>query len=172
MASERSNPESRDCIFISDTVEILREIEVASGIPFTGLVNNSNLGIATTPETVEASLCYAQEVSRLSGLPVVATSCPDTAEFVNTTTFGEENGEAVWIAVSEYEVKSYKVNVGEVHNFFTDVKNFFLGIFNALFNTIPAVINGWLSGFDFSGVMEGAAGLLEGLGGLTGTTNK
>lgn len=79
----------------TDTVEILREIEFASGIPFTGLVNNSNLGISTTPETVEASLRYAQEVSQLSGLPIVATSCPDTAEFMNITTFGEENGELI-----------------------------------------------------------------------------
>ncbi len=83
-----------------------------------------------------------------------------------------DNGKAVWSDAGEIEKKTYKVNVGEVHNFFTDVKNFFLGIFNALFNTIPAAINGWLSGFDFSGVMEGASGLLEGLGGLTGTASK
>ena len=73
----------------------MKEIEAASGIPFTGLVNNSNLGIATTAETLEASLSYAQEVSKLSGLPVVATSCPDTAEFENITTFGNENGELI-----------------------------------------------------------------------------
>lgn len=79
----------------TDTVEILKEIEAASGIPFTGLVNNSNLGIATTTETLESSLSYAQEVSKLSGLPIVATSCPDTAEFANATSFGSENGELI-----------------------------------------------------------------------------
>lgn len=79
----------------TDTVEILKEIEAASGIPFTGLVNNSNLGVATVRETVESSLCYAQEVSKLSGLPVIATSCPDTAEFKNINTFGNENGELI-----------------------------------------------------------------------------
>ena len=78
-----------------DTVEILKEIESASQIPFTGLVNNSNLGIATTPETVEASLNYAQQVSEMCGLPVVATSCPDTAEFKDITNFGTENGELI-----------------------------------------------------------------------------
>ena len=78
-----------------DTVEILKEIESASGIPFTGLVNNSNLGIATTPKTLESSFSYAKEVSKLSGLPIVATSCPDTSEFYNITTFGDENGDLI-----------------------------------------------------------------------------
>lgn len=78
-----------------DTVEILKEIESASGIPFTGLVNNSNLGIATTPQTLESSFSYAKEVSKLSGLPIVATSCPDTSEFYNITTFGDENGDLI-----------------------------------------------------------------------------
>ncbi len=78
-----------------DTFIILKEIEAASGIPFTGLVNNSNLGIWTVPETVESSLSYAQEVSKLSGLPVVATSCPDTEDFKNISNFGKENGELI-----------------------------------------------------------------------------
>lgn len=76
-----------------DTIEILREIEAASGIPFTGLVNNSNLGSFTTPETVEASFGYAKKVSELSGLPIVATSCPDTDEFESIRDFGIDNGE-------------------------------------------------------------------------------
>ncbi len=79
----------------TETVEILKEIEAASGIPFTGLVNNSNLGIATTLEILEASLEYAQEVSRISGLPIVATSCPDTVDFNNVSGFGDKNGELI-----------------------------------------------------------------------------
>ncbi len=57
-----------------DTIEVMREIEAASGIPFTGLVNNSNLGRETDEKTVLASVRYAQEVAALSGLPVVFTS--------------------------------------------------------------------------------------------------
>ncbi len=57
-----------------DTVEVMREIEMASGIPFTGLVNNSNLGGETTAQTVLDSLAYAGEVSKLSNLPIVFTS--------------------------------------------------------------------------------------------------
>lgn len=57
-----------------DTVEVMREIEVACGIKFTGLVNNSNLGEETTAQDVINSLEYANEVSKASGLPLRATS--------------------------------------------------------------------------------------------------
>ena len=40
-------------------VEIMREIEQAGGISFTGIVNNSNLGEETTAQTVLNSVEYA-----------------------------------------------------------------------------------------------------------------
>lgn len=55
-------------------MEVLREIEAAGKIPFTGLVNNSNLGELTTAEDVLASLKFAEDVSKASGLPVVMTT--------------------------------------------------------------------------------------------------
>ncbi|MGN1120662.1 MAG: cobalamin biosynthesis protein CobQ [Oscillospiraceae bacterium] len=55
------------------TAEYLREIEAASRLKCTGLVNNSNLGAQTTPQTVAKSADFAREVSRLCGLPVVFT---------------------------------------------------------------------------------------------------
>lgn len=58
----------------ASTVEVMREIEEAGGIRFTGLVNNSNLGEETEAETVLDSVGYAEEVARLSGLPVVMTA--------------------------------------------------------------------------------------------------
>lgn len=64
-------PLTRDA---KSTAEVMREIEYAGGIPFTGLINNSNLGEETVPETVLASQKYAKEVSELSGLPLVFTS--------------------------------------------------------------------------------------------------
>ncbi len=57
-----------------DTLEVMREIEVASGIPFTAIINNSNLGVETTPEDVVKSNMYAQELSKISKLPVLYTS--------------------------------------------------------------------------------------------------
>ena len=56
------------------TAEVMREIEAAGGIRFTGIANNSNLGDETTADDVLASLQYADEVSELSGLPVVMTT--------------------------------------------------------------------------------------------------
>ena len=58
----------------ADCLEVKAEIEAAGGMPFTGIVNNSNLGRATTPEDVLASLSYADEIARRTGLPVVMTS--------------------------------------------------------------------------------------------------
>ncbi len=57
-----------------DTIQVLREIEAACGIPFTGIVNNSNLGDMTAPADVLASLPYADAVARKTGLPVRFTS--------------------------------------------------------------------------------------------------
>ena len=59
-----------------DTVEILREIEAAGRLPFTGIVNNTNLGPDTDAGLILGSLDYAAEVSRLTGLPVKMTCAP------------------------------------------------------------------------------------------------
>lgn len=55
-------------------LEIKAEIEAACGIPFTGIVNNSNLGEETTKETVLDSVGFANEVSESADLPVVMTA--------------------------------------------------------------------------------------------------
>lgn len=56
------------------TVEVMREVEFAGGIRFTGLINNSNLGEETTAQDVLDSLAYANKVAEKSGLPVIMTS--------------------------------------------------------------------------------------------------
>ena len=56
------------------TVEVMREIEAAGKIPFTAIVNNSNLGADTTAEDVLGSMEYANEVCRLTGLPLKMTT--------------------------------------------------------------------------------------------------
>lgn len=55
-------------------IEVMREIEAACGIPFTGVINNSNIARETTAEDVLDSMAFAEEVSRLSGLPLVCTT--------------------------------------------------------------------------------------------------
>jgi hypothetical protein len=64
---------------------LLREIETAARMKADALVNNSHLGKLTTAETVLQSLPFAEEVSRLTGLPVECTTAPETAakELVN-----------------------------------------------------------------------------------------
>ena len=53
-----------------DAVEVLREIEAASRLPFTGIVNNTNVGAETTAETVLGSVPYADKIAALMKLPV------------------------------------------------------------------------------------------------------
>ena len=57
-----------------DAMAVLREIEEAAGLPFTGIVNNTNLGAETTAKTVEESVPEAERLSALSGLPLTWTS--------------------------------------------------------------------------------------------------
>ena len=59
----------------ADTIEVLREIEAACRLPFTGLVNNTNLGPATTAQTILDSLPYAEAVAREMGVPIRFTCC-------------------------------------------------------------------------------------------------
>ncbi len=53
-----------------DALEVMREIEGACGLQFTCIINNSNLGTETAPDTVLDSLPFIRELSSLSGLPI------------------------------------------------------------------------------------------------------
>lgn len=55
---------------VSDTIEIMREIEAASGIKFNCIVNNSNIGSETDADVVLESMAFAQELSERTGLPI------------------------------------------------------------------------------------------------------
>ena len=55
---------------VDEAIEIMREIESAAGLKFTCIVNNSNLGPETTPETVLESLDFANRLSARCDLPV------------------------------------------------------------------------------------------------------
>ena len=73
-------PLTRD---LQSTLEVMREMEAAGGIPFTGIVNNSNLGRDTTPEDVIASDAYAREIAAATGLCLRMTTVKeDIAEEV------------------------------------------------------------------------------------------
>ncbi len=55
-------------------VEILREIEQASRLSATGIINNTHLASLTDVALVQASAEYAQQVCRLTGLPLAFTA--------------------------------------------------------------------------------------------------
>lgn len=55
-------------------LEIKNEIEDACHVRFTGLVNNSNLGRETTPEIIEKTREFAEQVSNLTSLPLFMTT--------------------------------------------------------------------------------------------------
>ena len=82
LVTNKFRPLTPDAI---STVEVMREIETACKLKFTGLVNNSNLGEETSAEDVLLSVAYAKEVERLTGLKVKCTT-------VNETMFNELNG--------------------------------------------------------------------------------
>lgn len=60
------------------TVEVMREIECACGIGFTGIINNTNLGEETTADVVLGSIPYAEATAKLSGLPLVMTTVEES----------------------------------------------------------------------------------------------
>ncbi len=64
-------PLTPDC---ASTLAVMREIETACQMKFTGIVNNSNLGDETAEEDVLASVAYAEEISKASGLPIKMTT--------------------------------------------------------------------------------------------------
>ena len=58
--------------------EIMQEIETAGGIPFTAIVNNTNLGRETDWETVAASRKEAGKLAEISGLPLLFTAVEES----------------------------------------------------------------------------------------------
>lgn len=58
-----------------EALEVMREIELAAGIKFTCIVNNTNLGNLNDKAIVEQSDSEAKKLSKISGLPIKFTSC-------------------------------------------------------------------------------------------------
>ncbi|MGN1348488.1 MAG: hypothetical protein ACI4VI_06045 [Acutalibacteraceae bacterium] len=67
-----------------EALEVIREIESACAIPFTGIINNSNLGEETTAEDILRTAKEAEKLSRISGLPLEMTTCDEKIDLDNT----------------------------------------------------------------------------------------
>ncbi len=64
-------PLTRDA---ESALEVMREIEFASKIPFTAIINNSNLGENTSEQTVFDTTDKIKRLSDISDLPIIATT--------------------------------------------------------------------------------------------------
>lgn len=58
---------------VEDTIEVMREIEAAARMKFTGIVNNSNIGEITSPQDVIDTFSLAHQLSLETGLLVKMT---------------------------------------------------------------------------------------------------
>ncbi len=57
-----------------EALTIMREVENASHLEFTAIMNNSNLGEDTSPEDIISTDAKAKKLSEISGLPLIMTS--------------------------------------------------------------------------------------------------
>ena len=62
-----------------EAAQLLGEIQQASRLRATGIVNNSHLGVETKLADLEQALPFAQEAARLTGLPLLYSTAPDFA---------------------------------------------------------------------------------------------
>lgn len=85
-----------------EAVELLREIEAASHLKATGIVNNSHLRDETTVETVLDSMPYARETAKLLSLPLVYTTVPKRL----VDRFSDTRGAATYIE-NAYPIEVY-----------------------------------------------------------------
>lgn len=59
---------------VEDALSVMKEIEDASKMKFTAIINNSNIGDITTKEDILASEKFAEELSKKADLPIVMTT--------------------------------------------------------------------------------------------------
>jgi len=83
--AERLFPEETDLFMVlnrcrpmtrtpEQALEMKKDIEAVTHFKFTGIVNNTNLGPETDGELLLSSVGFAEEVSKLLGLPIVFTT--------------------------------------------------------------------------------------------------
>ena len=60
-----------------EALEVMREIETACSLRFSGIVNNSNVGVQTTKEYIESTFPLVQKLCEISSLPLVMTTVRD-----------------------------------------------------------------------------------------------
>ena len=62
---------------VSDAVDVMRDIEMASRLKITGIVNNSHLKDLTTSRNILDSVDYAEKTAKAANVPMKFTTCPE-----------------------------------------------------------------------------------------------
>ncbi len=83
-----------------EMAQILWEIESASHLKATGVINNTNLGIQTTLSVVEESLADAKRLCELVKLPLVCTAVEEKLADAFSTRHPDENVLPIRIYIS------------------------------------------------------------------------
>ena len=73
-----------------DTVKIMREIEAASHLSVTGLVDNAHLKQETTWDVLTSSAQFVNDVSTLTNLPLVCKIVPRMSDTLEYVPFGDK----------------------------------------------------------------------------------
>lgn len=71
-----------------EAARLLGEIEAACHLKATAIVNNSHLKGETTVETILQAVPFGLEVSRLTGLPLLTQTVPNTCDFSTCAEIG------------------------------------------------------------------------------------
>jgi hypothetical protein len=68
---------------VTESLEIMREIEVASRCKVTGVINNTHMQNETTNELIVEGISFAEAFCKESGLPLIYTAVPEYMDLTN-----------------------------------------------------------------------------------------
>jgi len=79
-----------------DAANMIAEIEEKSHLKCSGIINNSNLGVETTKDTVENSLDWADKISKLSGIGLIGTTAMENSGYDREHICIEQMTRQIW----------------------------------------------------------------------------
>ena len=85
-----------------EAAALLPEIEAASHLRATGVINNSHLKGETTVATIVAATPFGKDVAALLHLPLLAQTVPNTQGICPCTRFSDEDGGVAFYPVNVY----------------------------------------------------------------------
>ena len=81
---------------IDECATLFKDIESASRMKITHIVNCSNLGRETTADNIREGIEFAQQVSKKVNLPVIFTVCPDFVSYDGDVVYNHIYVKPLW----------------------------------------------------------------------------